>query len=309
MEARGGEQMIRLPLALGFLACVAACGDGNPFDETAPENGDTGTDDRIYATELNDDLTMNALRYDDQGTADPSDDILIVNNLPFDSTDSSGGGYTRQGALAGSEFDVYESPGTGGPSDRRYFAVFRRSALSQTAAVGTGDYEEFGFGGATAQRLQGGSVPNPRAASYTFTGDYAAVRVSTISGGTDDVEFVTGDTTLFVDVQDFDTDGAVEGIVDNRRLYNNKGDFLGTLGDYVSLATASIDFDTAGISQGTASGVEGTNTIASGEWTGIFSGPGGQEIAGIVVLEGSTTSAEPADEVRETGTFIVVNGG
>ena len=50
-------------------------------------------------------------------------------------------------------------------------------------------------------------------------------------------------------------------------------------------------------------------TTSSIDTMGVLYGPNGEEIAGIVVIEGSTTAAEPADTVRETGTFIVVNGG
>mmetsp|Transcript_23503 Transcript_23503/g.41444 ORF Transcript_23503/g.41444 Transcript_23503/m.41444 type:complete len:299 (-) Transcript_23503:166-1062(-) len=289
-------------LALG----LAACGDGNPFNETTG-GGDTSSG-TIYATALNEDLTMNSLVYDDNGTADPNDDTLVVNNLPFDNSDATGGGYTRAGALARG-FDRYESPDLGTAAERQYFAVFRRSDHAQVAAVGTGDYVGFGFGGATAQRLGAGAVPTARPSTYTFNGDYAAVRITTQSGGSRDVEYVTGDAELYVDILDFDTNGAVEGIVDNRQLYDSSGNLLGSMTDFLSLATASVDFTNATINSSTAVNIGGGTQLGTGNWEGIFAGPNGEEIAGIVVIEGTEGSGAGSDQVRETGTLIVTNGG
>ena len=285
---------------------VAACGDGNPFDEAS--QGGTTAPGVVFGTDLNEDLTMNALVYDDKGTADPSDDTLIINNLPFDNSDAQGGEYTRTAALPNG-FDRYESPLNGTPGERQYFAVFRRSAFAQAAAVATGDYIDFGFGGATAQQVGAAGVPAARPATYTFSGEYAGLRITTDAGGADDVEFVTGDAELYVDILDFDINGAVEGIIDNRQLYASDGTFLGTLGDYLSLATADVDFTNATINSSEAFGLEGTEQLTNGNWQGVFAGPNGEEIAGIVVLEGSESTATSSDRVRETGTLIVVNGG
>lgn len=295
---------------------LAGCMDGtNPFQdaemEPDPDSEGSPDPDSIFATDLNEDLTMNAFEYDDAGTGDPSDDTMRINNIPFDNSDATGGGYTRSATALPNAFDVYESPLSGGPNDRQYFAVFQRASHSEVAAVGTGDYISFGFGGATLQRLDGtNGIPAERPEYYTFTGDYAAVRITTLSGGEDDVEFITGDTELTVDILDFDVDGAVEGLITNRTLYDVNGNSLGALNDYVSLATAEIDFSTGEILQSTAVGIEGvTGQIASGGWQGVFAGPDGEEIAGFVVLEGDVTSTEVDDTVRETGVFITANGG
>ncbi len=291
-------------LALGLVAC----GDGNPFFDETEEGADTSAGS-VFGTDLNDDLTMNALVYNDNGTADPSDDTLIINNLPFDNSDAVGGGYTREGALPNG-FDRYESPLNDTPGERQYFAVFRRSNIAQAAAVGTGDYVDFGFGGATAQQIGTAGVPAARPATYTFTGEYAGVRITTDMGGVDDVEYVTGEAELYVDILDFDTTGAVEGIIIDRQLYNADGTPSATiLNDYLSLATAEVDFTNATIGISNAFGLEGTTQLTSGQWQGVFAGPNGEEIAGIVVLEGFESTATDSDSVRETGTLIVVNGG
>ena len=289
-------------LALG----VASCGDGNPFDETV--NGADPSPGSAFGTELNDDLTMNALVYNDNGTADPTDDTLIINNLPFDNSDATGGGYTRVGTL-GNGFDRYESPLNGTPGERQYFAVFRRTNIAQSAAVATGDYVDFGFGGLTAQQIGPAGVPAARPATYTFNGEYAGLRITTDAGGANDVEYVTGDAELYVDILDFDTNGAVEGIIVNRQLFDVNGNPIGALPDYLSLATAEVDFTNATINSSEAFGIEGTTQLTNGRWQGVFAGPNGEEIAGIIVLEGAETSATDSDSVRETGTVIVVNGG
>lgn len=293
-------------LALG----LAACGDGNPFTDTG-----AGTPvaavvaNEINGSALDADLTGNGVVFSDNGTpADPTDDTLVINNIPFDNVDASGGAYTRVGALPNG-FERYESPTLGTAGELSYFAVFRRSNLAQVTAVGTGDFVTPGTGGLVAQRSGPAGVPAARAASYTFTGDYAAVRIGTINGGSNDVTFVTGNTILTADILDFDTNGAVTGVVVVRELYDSDGNFIRTLDDFISLTTTGIDFETASIGSAAATTFENGQQLGTGQWEGLFAGPNGEEIAGVIVIEGQTTSTEPADTVRETGTFIVVNGG
>jgi hypothetical protein len=318
--------MRRLITAVAITAVLAGCDGENPFMdeveveptiETGVPPEDTVADDgTIFATDINADLTADAFSYDDQGTVDPADDTLRINNIPFDNSDISGGGYTRSAATLPNGFDVYESNASGMPS-RQYYAVFQRLTYSEVAAIGTGDYNTFGFGGATAQQLDStNGIPPESTSFYTFAGDYAAVRITTNAGGSDDVEYITGDATLFVDILDFDVNGAVEGVIDNRQLFDVNGNPLGLLTDFVSLATAGIDFTTGDIGSSVASGNEFVinpdtgapelSNTTTGEWQGIFAGPNGAEIAGFVVLEGDTNEAEVDDIVRETGVFIVV---
>jgi hypothetical protein len=283
---------------------------GVPPEETVADDG------TIFATDLNADLTADAFLYDDQGTVDPADDVLRINNIPFDNSDLSGGGYTRSATTLPNGFDVYEST-TGGSPSRQYYAVFQRTTYAEVAAIGTGNYVSFGFGGATAQQLGASNgIPPERVDAYVFTGDYAAVRISTNVGGSGDVEYITGDATLFVDILDFDVNGAVEGNINNRELFDVNGVSLGMLNDFVSLGTADIDFTTGDIGSSIATsseivinpdtGAPEVSQPTSGDWRGIFAGPIGEEIAGFVVLEGTTTDAEVDDVVRETGVFIVV---
>lgn len=288
--------------AIGFLV---ACSPGNPFFpvEIVEDEADESVSNLYATTPAEPDLTMNSLRYDDNGTpADTSDDVLLVNNLPFDGSDATSGGYSRLAADPFTNgFDVYESPVT---SERRYFAVFRRTTNSQVAAAGTGDYVTFGYGGATAQRLNG-STTMPVAGEYVYNGEYAAVRITTLDGGTNDVEYIAGNARLAVDVDDFDITGAVEGIINNRRLYDSAGAYLGDLDDFISLATAQIDFENKVTLLQVANGYDVDNSeLTSGQWQAIFTGPAGEEIAGFVFLTGTVATGADDDEVRETGVFI-----
>lgn len=303
--------MIKVFTALAITAFLAGCDGTNPFmdlDDTVVEtDADEDTDpDNIYATDLNADLTMNSFEYNDGDTVDASDDVLRINNIPFDNSDISGGGYTPSAAtLAGSAFGVYESP-TFVAEDREYFAVFRRGNHAEVAAVGTGDYVQFGYGGATAQPLRStNGIPATNVKTYIFTGDYAAVRTTTDQGGNDDLEFITGDAKLFVDILDFDTTGAVGGTIDKRQLFDVDGTLIGDLLDDVTLTETTFDATTGVITAATAASFEGADENATGQWQAVFAGPNGEEIAGFVVLEGTTTSAEVEDDVRETGVFIV----
>ncbi|WP_137702163.1 HupA family protein [Marimonas lutisalis] len=266
-----------------------------PSDNVPPDEGPGDTSSNsLFATALNEDLTMNSLEYRDNGTVDPSDDTLLINNLPFDNTNESEGGYTYTEPPLPNGFSRYESPIVP-VGEVQYFAVFRRSGYAQVGAVASGDYASYGYGGAAAQRFDAAGVPAERAEAYSFSGEYAAVRVT---DGTDVVEYVTGEVNLQADITDFDNIGAVVGDITNRQLYDVNGNQLLVLTDVVNLDVAEIDFSNAAIRSSDANNGSGG---LSGSWQGIFAGPNGEEIAGIVVLEGT---AEKPNPVRETGAFI-----
>lgn len=297
------------PLALFVLA---AC-DGNPLGTGQDDGGgDGGTPDTragaVYGDAVDvDDLSMNSLVYD------AARDELIVNNIPFDGVSAANGqaAYVNTGALPNG-YGLYESVETAETGRRQYYAVFRRSTsgFSQAAAVGTDDYIGFGFGGVTAQSNTA-SVALPGGGEYVYTGEYAAVRTfdKAEAGAPNEVQYVTGDVELDVDIRDFDVTGAVEGIIDNRMLYAQDGSFIGVLDDYVALATGEIDTDTLSVTSSNAFGVSfsDASTITTGNWAAVFAGPRGQEIAGIVVLEGTVTPDADSGTVRETGVFIAID--
>lgn len=296
------------PLALFLLA---AC-DGNPLGTAGGGGGDDDADTSegsVYATEINPELTLNSLSYDDEA------DELIINNLPFDGDSGPDGQarYVRTGSLQNG-FGLYESIETAETGRRQYYAVFRRSdsGEAQAAAVGTNEYVDFGFGGATAQRTRA-SINLPSRGEYVYTGEYAAVRIydETQPGApSPGVEYISGTVELDVDILDFDGTGAIEGTIFDRVLYDVNGNVIGPLNDFISLATAQIDPETRTILQSDAVGLNFDATlteITSGDWAGVFAGPNGQEIAGIVVLEGQTGTDPNSGTVRETGAFVTAD--
>lgn len=284
--------MTRTILCVAALAILAACGDGNPFTAAEDETPDADANN-LYATGFGDDLTMNNLRYDEDA------DQLVINNLPFDGAD---GRYSRVSSRTVGAFNVYKSEQFDS-RPFRYYAVFRRSdsGNAQVAAVGTDRYVGYGFGGATAQRLNN-NVTMPDEGEYVFTGDYAAVRVR---GGGKNEQYVSGDIRIDIDIRDFDTIGAVEGIINNRKLYRRNGTLVSEQNDYVALATAEIDFANAGTVKSTATLIEyvTADSLASGDWKAVFAGDNAEEMAGIIVLD-SPSSATTEGAFREVGTFL-----
>jgi len=270
-------------LALG----VASCGDGNPFtDEEAQEgDGDSGSGSVFFDDEQSDTLTVNNISYD------AGRDVLIVNNIPFDDPNNEYVRITTE-AFVGSGFDAYQSDPVPGSAELQYFAIFRRSdsGESQVAASTSAEYIGFGFGGAGAQRL--GNDPNlPESGLFTYTGEYGAVRTVLDSVGNGErVEYVTGDVQLAADFGDFDNIGAVNGVVNNRILYDDTGAQIGVIAGGISLANGEIDFENGTIGTSTAVELDGTGAqIANGNWTGVFAGPNGEEIAGIIFVDGTST--------------------
>lgn len=318
--------MYRNFIALALAGVLAACTGGNPNDagndegvgtgdqplivETDTETvGDTTTEDAgtdKFGADINADLTMNNVDFDED-TGE-----IILNNMPFD---GEGNRYARAAAAsdalgaAGSTFDAYANVGGG----NSYFAVFRRTANSQVTAVGTNSYVSFGFGGVAAQRLDGdGSLPNSNDA-YVFTGEYAAVRTIIDDTTGSQIQYVAGTVRIDVDIEDFDDIGAVQGIVSNRQFFDENGieitDIAGA--DFISLATSQINFDNWTINSSTASVIRDNTATATGNWEGLFTGPNGEEVAGIVFTEGTGPVGIDPDtgeyievQVRESGGFI-----
>lgn len=332
--------MYRTIVALALASALAACdpaslisGDGGGIGTGAqpliaePDTADDGSTvdpnadpdpDNLYASEIDgasDDLTVNAM------TFDPATGELVFNNLPFDSDKGVAGEnvYTRNAvvsaALANRGFDAYRN--AAGPSGAsQYFAVFRRSTsgFSQVGTVGSDRYLSFGFGGAAAQRLEGdGSLPAGND-SYVFAGEYAAVRTVVDETTGTRMEYVSGVSIIEVDIQDFDVTGAVEGLIVSREFFDANGVNIADLSgaDFLSLATAEINFDSWTISSSDASAVRSDGEVTqTGSWSGLFAGPNGEEVVGIVVVEGQgPVGIDPANgefitqEVREVGGFI-----
>ncbi|WP_323766824.1 hypothetical protein [Antarctobacter sp.] len=332
--------MYRTIVALALASALAACdpasltsggssgiGTGAQPLIAEPDAVDGGTvdpdadpdPDNLYTSELknaSDDLKVNEMAFD------PDTGELVFNNLPFDSDKVVAGEnvYTRNAApsaaLATTGFDAYRNA-AGPRATQQYFAVFRRSVtgFSEVGAVGSGRYMSFGFGGAAAKRLSGdGALPDTND-SYVFTGEYAAVRTVVDDDLNDTrIEYVSGVSLIDVDIQDFDVSGAVEGLIVSREFFDANGVNIADLSraDFLSLATAEINFDTWTISSSDASAVRSDGEVTqSGSWSGLFAGPNGEEVVGIVVVEGQgPVGIDPGtgefitQEVREVGGFI-----
>ena len=82
----------------------------------------------------------------------------------------------------------------------------------------------------------------------------------------------------------------------NRRLYDTTGTQIGTLDGFISMQDSTIDFETQTIVSATATEFVGGTATRSGSWEGVFAGPNGEEIAGVLFVEG--------DDVREVGGFV-----
>jgi len=278
---------IWMGLALGF--GLSACSGTPPFGGEENPDAEAGTNS-TYFNEDNPTLSLNNISYD------ATTDTLTLNNIPYDDPDNA---YERiQGENFSNGFDAYQSAPKAGTNEVQYFAVFRRSDSGETqvAAAGTDSYVDFGYGGAGAQRL--GARPTlPSSGIYSYNGEYAAVR-TTRDGTADGVTLITGTANLAVDFDDFDVVGAAGGTINNRQIYNTNGTLVGTLDGFISLADTTIDFANSGIESSTATEYDGAGdpTGAAGNWQGVFAGPGGSEIAGIVFVEGP--------DVREVGGFV-----
>ncbi len=292
------SRVLPILIAAGLLT---GCG-GNPFQDDPGSDGgaaDTATGS-VYGGAMNSDLVMNSMVYD------PATDEIVVNNIPFDGATAANGQatYARTGSLPGG-FGRYEN--TAGAD--QYYAVFRRSASGavEGGAFATAGYVSFGYGGAAAKRVAG-NVTLPSSGEYTFTGEYAAVRVFDSASGINLPQYVTGTAEIDVDFGDFDGIGAIIGTVTGRQVYDVNGAPLGVMQDYISLALGDVDRTDGTIDGGGASirTLVGATETASGDWSGVFGGVNGTEIAGIVVVEGTANDVGGSGQMRETGVIIAL---
>lgn len=333
--------MYRIILTLALAGALSACttdggggGDDNPLNTSdadagigegeqplvpEPPSDDSDDDgsttepppdpDNNFGEEASDELVVNDMSFD------PATGELVLNNAPFDGDDNI---YTEDAATTaairartGTGFGMYNNA----EGVNSYYAVFRRSPndYSQVAALGTDSYVSFGFGGVGVQRLSGSGALPSADESYLFTGEYAAVRTVLDDTTGSQVQYVAGTAIIDVDIEDFDVNGAVEGLIVNREFFEANGVRITDLdrADYISLATAQINFDEWTINSSTATAISGTEAGATGTWEGLFAGPNGEEVAGFVFVEGQgPVGIDPATgdyeqvEVREVGTFI-----
>ncbi|MDF1871479.1 hypothetical protein [Vannielia sp.] len=300
--------------AIALLATLAACdagGDGtNPLTAGPDDEEDSGADP---GTSVTSGTTTKRLTGELTGITLNGDGTLTVDNLPFDGPEGTGAElYRPMGLAVVTGFTAYESgDATAETNQVKYFAVYAEGNHSSAGAVGTGDYVDYGFGGAQYGRDAAVAPDIAREGEAVYNGNYGAVRVVTGSNGPGDLSLVSGDIELQVDFLDFETTGAVEGFVTNRTVYDTNGSMLGTLPTII-LGTAEIN-DEGFIDGGQAvtlhnSGPNAGEVFESGGWEGAFAGPNSEEIVGVIVISGPASQAVDEDEsAQETGVFIATD--
>ncbi len=257
-------------------------------------------------------LTANQFTFTPGAT--PGTGTIQINNLPFDNVSSQGGAYTPTAGVVLPNGEVYDNATAGGDA---YLAVVLQSPTGSGAligAVGTNVYSGFGYGGAYASRPSAG-LPPTRTAAYVYNGQYNGIRVVRQTGGPNNaIQLVTGNASVQVDLQDFDLTGAIRGFITGRQLFAADGTPLGALTG-LELVISDIDNATLTTTNGTTRTVNADGTDAqTGTWEGLFSGPNGEEIVGLVIVEGNLPDTDPnfagagapnPTTGREVGGFIV----
>lgn len=281
------------------LALLAGCDSDNPFIEDEPEETD-GIDDlevgdpnvsvsNRFAYDPAQRLTMNSVELDDGGTPlDPSDDQLIINNLPFDGPE---GRYDRVETLANGAY-VHQSRQTPTTGTTLTFAVFLKSDYLEASSAASGQWVDFGYAGANINResfnLPGG------VGEYIYRGSYAATRTFSTRGG---IEIISGDVELRLDVLDFDPGEELQGAIDGRISNREREGAAGALGlgelPNIILAVTSFNTETGVWEGGSASTFLDDNQVrSSGEHEGMIAGDNGEEMGGYSIITGTADVQE-----------------
>lgn len=249
-------------------------------------------------------------------------DTFSVDGLAFDGDNV----YQRDNQVASlGSYAVYESDSTyaddltGTPIDQSlHRTLYGVSTSGQTefAIVRTGAYIRYGFGGFVYQRNGGVILPNNGQAHYQ--GDYAGLRDFDGQSG---LQYTTGDMTMAIDFNDFNSGNGVQGSVTNRAILDINGNditatVLADLNTQLSASMTELPTLTFSVSPGVmdsngeiAGGVGSfytdsngaTVAYESGNYYAIVAGDDAEEVVGVIVVEAPTTSGT----VRETGGFIL----
>ena len=339
--------------AAGLLLCtfLVGCGGTPPFnadepvEPTEPTTGGSIDSDRTLPPGTDSPQPSNtifrkeAVNETGNGFAEgvaynSADDTFSVDNLPFDGGADTP--YVRGAAVSSlGPYAVYEAvqqyPDTqtnATINQFRHRAIYGVSNSGETefAIVRTGAYVGYGFGGFVYER--NGSVVLPTTGQALYNGQGAGLRDYDGRGG---LEYTTSDVQIAIDFDDFNEttgryEGAVDGFVFNRKVYNLAGEDI-TSDVYGRIAAANDAtlnaiptavftvstnaLDANGEITGQLTSRFGNNSgstvdFENGQYYGIISGDGAEELVGIIVLE---TNEDPtADNVRETLGFTIYRG-
>ncbi|MBU2992810.1 hypothetical protein Q4555_03605 [Octadecabacter sp. 1_MG-2023] len=297
--------MSRIITALSIAALLAGCDGKNPFqDEVVATNEETGETELVDDNDPNTDvdnkfaydpernLTMNSVDYDDNGTPnDPTDDTVVINNLPFDGPDGvyddiAGADTTNADGQTTNIFQNTENTISG---EIQYYAVMVRSDFLEASSAASEDWTNFGFAGANVNR-ESYVIPDDFQGSYVYAGVYAATRTYDERGG---LELIRGDATLRLDVPDIDPldglQGTIAGNITNRTRDGIGDQMVGDLPD-ISLRTVTFNTDTGVWEDGDAGTYDYVNGDRierdSGTYDGLIAGTNGEELGGYLIVEG-----------------------
>ncbi len=228
---------------------------------------------------------MNFVSYDED------DDVVIVNNVPFD---GPSGGYEFVRDI-GNGMRLYRNRQTATTGVLTYYAIFRGTEAISVTAVNGRDWGDFGYGGANVIRT-GFAIPDgetntipdgtPAVGEYVYTGDYGGVRSFSTRTG---VEIVDGEVLLLLDINDLDPDGTTQGSVVanvfNRTSRDEAGGFLNNL-PTIDLKRLNFDSANGTFAEGVAETYFDGNVRDTGEYEGLIAGENGTEVGGTLVIEG-----------------------
>jgi hypothetical protein len=292
--------MSRLITAVAITAALAGCDGTNPFmlEATAPtgetealdENDPNTSVDSKFAFDPAASLTMNSVVYDDNGTPnDPTDDDLIINNLPFD------GPAGRYDAVAGTQTvsptglttGIYESRQTATTGQIKHYAVFLQGDYTDATSAAGRDWGNFGNAGANINRSD---FNLPSSNEYVYVGVYAGTRTYAERSG---LELITGDVRLLLDIDDFDVNfpgdglqGDIIGSVTNRIRQPTSDTMVGDLPN-ITLFEVSFDTETGVWEDGRVETYNSKGDVRDqGLHEGLIAGPNGEEMGGYLVMEG-----------------------
>ncbi|MDE3240049.1 MAG: hypothetical protein KGN33_13905 [Paracoccaceae bacterium] len=230
-------------------------------------------------------------------------DTFTVQNLPFVGNNVFSRDTVLSGLGADSPYGVYESPATYTDSQTgktinqfNYRAIYAVSPSGKTqfAIVRTGDFADYGFGGFVYQR--NGAVTLPTSGQALYTGKYAGLidynGRSGLNGTGSDINYTSGDMTMAVDFNAFNTSqsgtaaNAVTGSITNRKIFDTKGK------DITSTVLANLSAQTS-------------TTVSSLPVLTLKVGPGVMNANGEVA--GQVASPMPGSaKSYESGTFYAV---
>ncbi|MDW4499658.1 thymidylate synthase [Sulfitobacter sp. D35] len=294
---------MKLPtLSLVLCLSLAACGDGNPFEEDSASEG-PGTEEPT-GPDIPEELSGNLRGF----SYNPNKETLTIRGVDLEDSPFRAK-YRRRANLDRAGYEAYTQQD--GSLDRHSTAYVKDIRGTRAAVVVTGgQFEEFFAGGRYSAKTYSAPVDegsNRQRGLISYAGRYVGM-LNIEGSGEDLIEVKDGTPQSFRSKQAAEVTGRalvtgsfsdrrVDGIITRRKVV----DYVDGDGDTLRVRDLALDAGNIDDNGSFTSTVSQGNTV-KGSYGGVFGGKGASEVAGVLKAEEHINGF---DGIIEHGVFVM----